>query len=238
MKLTNIILAGILSSAALTTAATETQSQNKDYYVQVNAGYVHGQAPKQSFSQGSMGNTGLYGIEAGYRFNQNFRASLSLSYIPDFKNNYSINQTYNTGIADYTKTTNYNTKVKSLVSMLNVYYDIVEINKFTPYITLGAGMSSNKTNSTTSISNGLGKTITGTYSTATHNCFAYQAGLGTRYAINNDFDLDLHYVYADLGKFKTGTSISSSTGKTYNNQTSKTGKLRTQEIIIGFAYKF
>ncbi len=237
MKLKNIILAGILSSTALTAMAIEAQDQSKDYYVQFNAGYVHGQAPKQSFTQGSMDNTGLYGAEVGYRFNENFRTSLSLSYIPDFKNNYSVNQTYNTGIADYTQTTNYNTKVKSLVSMFNVYYDIIEINKFTPYITLGAGMSSNKTNSTTTITNGLGKTVTGTYATATHNCFAYQAGLGTKYTINKDFDLDLHYVYADLGKFKTGTSVSSSNGKTYN-QAAKTGKLRAQEVIVGIAYKF
>ena len=237
MKLTNIILAGILSSAALTAAATETQSQNKDYYVQVNAGYVHGQAPKQSFSQGSMGNTGLYGIEAGYRFNQNFRASLSLSYIPDFKNNYSTSTTQTSDAnQNYIETINYNTKVRSLVSMLNVYYDIAEINKFTPYLTLGIGMSSNRTKSSDTISNGLGFSDTLTYSNATHNCFAYQAGLGARYSINKDFDLDLHYVYANLGKFKTGTTLS------YDGESekvaAKTGKLRTQEIIVGIAYKF
>ena len=237
MKLRNIILAGILSGAALTAMAAETQDQSKDYYVQFNAGYVHGQAPKQSFSQGSMGNTGLYGAEVGYRFNENFRTSLSLSYIPDFKNNYSTSmpETDNKG-RNYTETTNYNTKVKSLVSMFNVYYDIVEINKFTPYITLGAGMSSNKTSSTDTITNGLGGSASLTYSTATHNCFAYQAGLGARYSINKDFDLDLHYAYANLGKFKTGTTLS------YNGASesvaAKTGKLRAQEVIVGIAYKF
>ena len=236
MKLRNIILAGILSSTALTATAVESQNQSNDYYVQLNAGYVHGQAPKKNFTQGSMGNTGLYGIEAGYRFNEHFRSSLSLSYIQDFKNNYSVNSIKTAKNGNKANiTTNYNTKVKSLVSMLNVYYDIMEINKFTPYITLGAGMSSNKTSSTTTKS-AADKSVSATYATATHNSFAYQAGFGSRYTINKDFDLDLRYVYADLGRFKTGTSAS------YNgrseNVAAKTGKLRAQEIIVGIIYKF
>jgi len=67
-------------------------------------------------------------------------------------------------------------------------------------------------------------------------CATTPAGLGVRYGVNKDFDLDLRYVYANLGKFKTGASASFN-GRS-GNVAAKTGKLRAQEIIVGIIYKF
>ncbi len=119
--------------------------------------------------------------------------------------------------------------------MLNVYYDIVEANNFTPYLTLGAGISTNKTKSFTNIKNSVGFSKTAYYANATQHSFAYKAGVGTKFLVSKNFDLDLRYQYSDLGKFKTGTLLGDNN---ISNIAAKKGKLRAHEVLVGIAYKF
>lgn len=238
MNLRNILLIGTINLTIFNNAITladNLPTNNKNYYIQLNAGYAHGQEPKKDFIQNSMGNTGLYGIEAGYRINEHFRTSLSLDYRPNYKNNYSTYEKFTTPEEEVVITTNYSTKVKSLATMLNIYYDIKEVNHFTPYLLLGAGVAFNETNSTTTRSNSI-TSIHEIYAKSTHHNFAYKAGLGIRYSTNNNIDFDLHYQYVDLGKFKTSTS-SCQMGKSYDAP-AKIGKLQSQEVILGIVYKF
>ena len=236
-----MILVSILSSVALSAIAQEKRNSSDDYYLQLNLGYAHGQKPKDNFPQGSMGNTGIYGLEAGYRINENFRFSLSLDYRPDFKNNYSTSapqSTLHEG-AHYPTTAieSYNTKVKSLAAMLNVYYDIMQVNNFTPYLTIGAGISRNRTSSSTKTEYPSGPPdYVMDYSKASNNGLAYKVGLGSRYSVSNNIAIDLRYQYVDLGKFKTGTSISHN-GRSIDVNAKK-GRLKAHEVMLSLVYKF
>ena len=240
MAFKKIILVGLLS--ILTSLAQANQKPSSDYYLQLNLGYAHGLKPKGDFAQGNMGDTGLYGLELGYRINKNFRTSLSLDYRPNFKNSYSTSTnepTPHLGVIqkDATAIESYHTKVKSLVAMLNVYYDITQVSNFTPYLTLGVGVASNKTSSSMNATHALlGYNKTTDYIKATNNSFAYKVGLGSRYSVNNSVELDLRYQYVDLGRFKTGASVSCNGN--YINEAAKNGKLKAHEFILGLVYKF
>lgn len=231
MRLKNIILASILSTTAITAAASEN---TKDFYAQLNAGVAYGQKPKGDFPQGTLSDSPVYGFAVGYKFYEGFRADLSLDYRSNFENNYMESGINSHGIP-YTQ--EYNIKVKSLVSMINFYYDIAEINAFTPYITTGLGVSRNKTNQASE------KTFTENYPAVyesytgkTYTDFAWKVGLGSKYSINQSFDLDLRYQYADLGKFRTGTT--STIDGEIEEVSRKTGKIKSHEVLVGIAYKF
>lgn len=224
-----IMLTALLTSTVISSLSCLADDE-KDYFVQFNTGYAHGASSSGDFSQGNMGNTSLFGIEAGYKFNENFRMSASFDYLPSFSNNSTL-----TNSIERTA----NIKVKSYVSMLNLYYDIGEFSGFTPYATIGAGIARNKTGLYTTDITGTG--YTGVDASNTKNNFAYKLGIGTKYSINDAFDLDLRYQYSDLGKFSTGTAES-----TYNNgvlvesgdSAKQTGKLSAHQILVGVSYKF
>ena len=233
MNFKTIILAGVLSSVALVALADETN--NKDYYVQLNAGASFGQKPKGDFLKGNLGTSSLYGFAVGYKFHEHFRADLSLDYRPGYKNSYNENKKIEDINFDYT----HNIKVKSLVSMVSFYYDIATINNFTPYITSGFGFARNKTNNyvmtaNSSESDPANATV---YSKGTKTDFAWKVGLGSKYAMNRNFDLDLRYQYADLGKFETG-GTSSYNGEAHESAAPLKGKIKSHEVLLGVAYKF
>lgn len=230
MTFKTIILASVLSTSALTAVASEN---NKDYYVQLNTGASFGQKPKGDFSKGDLDTSALYGFALGYKFHENFRADWSLDYRPGFENDYTTSEV-DDGIT-YTNTSDI--KVKSLVSMVNFYYDIANVNGFTPYVTTGLGLSQNKTNNYVATTNSPNTNHTSVYSKKTMTEFAWKVGLGTKYEVNQNFDLDLRYQYADLGKFKTGSSDSEN-GGAYKDTKALQGSIKSHEALVGIAYKF
>ena len=116
--------------------------------------------------------------------------------------------------------------------MINLYYDITNLNGFTPYVTLGAGVARNQTSGTQDVTfSGTGQLVeTHEIPKGTKNNFAYKLGLGARYAVNQNIDFDLRYQFVDLGKLKT------STNDAFTN--AYKGKLRAHELLLGVAYKF
>lgn len=231
MRLKNIILAGILSTTALTAAAGDN---TKDFYAQLNAGVAYGQKPKGDFSQGTLSNSPVYGFAVGYKFYEGFRTDLSLDYRSGFENNYMESEIDTDGDIN---TTEYNAKIKSLAIMANFYYDIAEINGFTPYLTTGLGLSRNQTNYATEknyLTNEPNIYIS--YPGKIYTDFAWKVGLGSSYTINQNFDLDLRYQYADLGKFRTG-NVATMNGELVKDNR-KSGKIKSHEVLVGIAYKF
>jgi opacity protein-like surface antigen len=214
------ILAAVLSTTALSAAAYEN-SNGKDYYGQVNAGFAKGVKPGKSYN-GKMGNSGVFGIEAGYNVNNNFRASLSMDYTPSYK------------AKDNNTATTVTTKVKSFVTMINLYADITNYNGVTPYLTAGLGVARNKTNTTTFSDALSGITING----ATKTNAAFKVGFGAKYAVNGDVDLDIRYQYVDAGKFNTGKTVSLNGASATADTAVGTGKVRSNQILVGAAYKF
>lgn len=227
MNLKNIIVAGTLSASALmgaTAFANESAktSELTNFYLQLNGGASLGLAPKQDFGSEKAGNSGLYGFEAGYQINESLRVSLGA----DYRNKYSFTEKEFDGLI----TANTNWKIKSLAVMANVYFDIIETNGFTPYVTLGAGIAKNTvtgTQTTTSIHN---VTPSESVPKGTIYNFAYKAGLGTRYNFNQNIAIDIRYQFSNLGKIRTNTNESF--------PKPDKGKLRAHEFLLGILYKF
>ena len=236
-----IILTLALSSVSLAGFAQEEVADNtKDLYIQLNAGYARGFKPGANFGSNSLKRTGLYGIEFGANVYEHLRASLSFEYMPNFSGSYIYNGNASSSV-NYA--TNNNFKVKSYVAMANLYYDIGEYNRFTPYFMMGVGMSKNKTSQV----NGNGATtnsdpnqnITTSTPGAAQTNFAYKLGFGTRYELTKAFSLDLRYQFSDLGKFKTGAlQIWNVSGTPGYQAASNSGKLRAHGLTMGVVYKF
>ena len=224
INLKNTVLACAIGASSIA-AAADSSVNNKDYYAQLNSGISFGQKPKGDFSKGGLGNSGIYGFAVGSKIDDNFSAELSMDYRNGFENKYSTSEDN----VNY----NHSIKVKSLVTMVNGYYNFTDLDdNFTPYVTLGAGISNNKTNNYTinGTKTTTGKTSSEVYAKGSKTSFAYKFGLGSKYKINADFDLDLRYQYVDLGKFTTGGSN--------EDGTKATGKIKSHEIVAGIAYKF
>jgi opacity protein-like surface antigen len=226
----NTSLATALTIVALSTsaAAAETQHTQKDFYFQLNTGGSYGTVPKGDFNDKSKsGWSPVYGLEAGYKFNENFRAGLDLSYRPD----YALKNTNEVNDEGVKTVNNAKYKIKSMSTMVNIYYDIKNTHSFTPYLTAGMGIARNitKENEIAISSFGSKSKVSSASVKTTKNNFAYKFGLGTKYSLNQDFDLDVRYQYVNLGKIKANA--------TYLTPT-ENGKLSSQEIMLGLAYKF
>lgn len=239
-----IILLSLMTALATTSLASDTLESPSSYgYVQFNGGVAYLKSGSGAFGSNSQGNTGIYGVEAGYKFDDYTRFSLSLDYLSEHSFSNPANDN-TSGIIDgisYAQSTTNNFKVSSWVAMVNGYYDLKNSSNFTPYFTLGLGASFNKAKSTY---NAVGTYNGGVIINENINLkeenksnLAYKAGFGVRYNLNKSFDLDLRYQYVDLGKFSTssGTEI---IGGAVSTVPVQTVKLKSQEVLFGVAYKF
>lgn len=231
-------------------------ADDKNFFVQVNGGLavnkvtgLANQDVSDGTSKGSKNvNSALMGLEFGYKVNPNFRLSLSLDYVNQFKTSYYDYSFITLGVGKQEQygTTSY--KIKSLVTMLNLYYDIAEVRNFSPYLTLGLGFARNTAKATldemeafSTVDNSISAQYYpafATYKSKTTNNFAYKFGAGTRYKFNENFSLDLRYQFADFGKYKTkGTTTADSNGVNESYDPRK-GKLKSHQFIVGLSYSF
>ena len=125
------------------------------------------------------------GISLGYGldFGNNFRSDVEISY--NLKT--TDEKTYDEGDKSVLKT-------KSTSVMLNGYYDIKTGTEWTPYITAGIGYSH--------VENGGDEN-----DWYKGDNFAYQAGVGTSYALTSNIALDAGYKYVDLGKVDVDSEV-------------------------------
>jgi opacity protein-like surface antigen len=218
----------------LSTTVIAAEVEDSKYYVQGSLGYATGVAPGGDFEKNTLRDATVSGIALGYRYDDHLRADVSLEYRTGFKNEYSnqITNKYGTTVIDTQTST-----VSSLASMLTAYYDIAEINKVTPYVLLGAGISRNVVNSSGFMTfSNSSPNISYSLSKGISTSLAYKIGAGAKYSIDEDFYLDAHYQYISLGKITTGNviRISNRTLIKSNEQ----GKLQSHEISVGLGYKF
>lgn len=88
---------------------------------------------------------------------------------------------------------------------------------------------------------GTSATITSVNNSARITNLAYKVGVGSKYSLSSDFDLDFRYQYVDLGKFKTSQIKKGYLNGTYIGEMiagSARGKLRAHEVLAGVSYKF
>ena len=172
----------------------------------------------------------LLGAELGYQYNENLRFGLSLDYLPNISFKDNIVTVYEDVLTAFDE---YNFKIKSFSSMFNGYYDIAQINKFTPYIAFGLGFSVNKSSGYYQTEHDDGekfpKIDIPEYEVAN---LAYKLGFGSRYNINQKLSLDVRYQFVDLGKIKTGVN------EEEEFELDNNGKLKAHQFLLGFVYKF
>jgi hypothetical protein len=233
----------VLALAATTMlgfGAIQGAAAQDDYYVK---GEVGVSMPKKIDNQ-KLKKSAIFGIEGGYKMNENFRFGLGVNFA--------------NGMKFKDEGTLKGAKVNSLILETNAYYDIADLNGFTPYLTAGVGVARNKlkgvssstsTTTTSSVSDpgkvrggrtlvnnvltaqGKSETKANVLSSTTTDGkslkktgFAWNVGLGAMYNISSDFGVDLAYRYRDLGKVKI------------NDTDSK--KLKSHNVTVGVVYKF
>jgi len=229
-SLVSSLITIILSTSSF---AEEFPTETKKYYFQFNTGSSYGTIPKGDFGSKNISSwTSLFGIEAGYRYNEHYRAGLSLSYRPNYTFSDETTENFVEEGVSGTDTSISKYQVKSLNIMANIYYDITTIKNITPYLNVGAGLARNSIREVdTRISNYefAGSDTTTTIGKTSKNSFAYKIGFGAEYKLSQDFNLDIRYQYVDLGKIRARSTSNSATEK---------GTLRSQEILTGITYKF
>ncbi len=231
----------VLALAATTMLSYGAVAQDS-YYVKGEVGVTM----PQKIEKQKLKKSAIFGIEGGYKMNENFRFGLGLNFANGMKFKDDGAQK--------------GAKVSSVILETNAYYDIADFNGFTPYLTAGVGVAKNKlkvsdssstptvptlaVNPTTTAPIAGFPTITPTLTPAKSSGstggsttseslkktgFAWNIGFGGMYNINPEFGVDLAYRYRDLGKVKIGKDSS-------NKDVSK--KLKSHNVTVGVVYKF
>lgn len=139
-----------------------------------------------------------------------------------------------------------NNKIQLNTFMLNGFYDFKNESAFTPYLMAGVGLASLKHTSQPTVSYtdyDTSNQITGYYKNGikgsrTTNNFAWNAGAGVRYKINEDFDLDFSYKYLGAGKSSLTTWRQPASTYFLGEHEKSKIKVATQDIMLGLTYNF
>lgn len=187
-----------------------------------------------SFSGRSHTNARLGGgVAIGYNFDTKFNVPIRIDF--DFNARMRSNSRYSyTPIPSYNDSTN--NKVQLNTFIFNASYDFKNNTRFTPYISAGVGLASiNNKASNHFIFTSSSSDLYSFQSKKSHtsNNFAWNAGAGVKYKINEDFSLDFSYKY--LGAGKSNVYLEKGAYNTF--QRSKT-KIYTQDIMLGLTYNF
>lgn len=218
------------------------ESKINNYYIQVNVGQSQSQRVGGDFPLTDVRNSGVYGGEIGYKFNNHFRASLSV----DYRNNYRLNNTHLFNNEEEDEEGNivpssfkykYNMKISSLSTMINLYYDILNFHNITPYLVSGIGASYNRVWNVSLATIDDAGTSYSSYSNGYKTNLATKIGVGAKYEINKNFNVGIQYHYINLGTFKTG-NIVTYPDKSYDTISPETGRLQSKELMLGIAYIF
>jgi len=155
----------------------------------------------------------VIGAGVGYRFTSGLRGAVTLAY----RGIYDLN--------DSTYEADYSARITSTTLMVNGYYDFTA-GGFRPYIGVGVGWASNKTEKLIQdFRLGFKNTFSG--ATRDDTAVALMAGVGIPYSGGM---LDIGYRYIDLGKFETGNTAA--LGVT----SGQTGKLTAHELTFGIRF--
>lgn len=210
-------------------------SMNQDYnFVTLKAGLVN-PTPLGGNTGLNVGNdTYTAGLSVGRKFED--RYALEFEYMYRGKNSaHAYNANYDPSLD------NTDWKASSNTYMLNAMADLIECEKFRPYLKAGIGMSSNKAYSyvftqTNNNNDGTSTTSSYTYSGKTTNSFAWQVGAGMNMKTTEMFDTQLQYMYVDRGALKTHANYTGPA--TTVNSSARKGWMKEHVITLGLTTKF
>ena len=202
----------VLAGAALLAAqAGPAHSAPTFFYVRADAG---GSFPSGGDLNGFDASP-LFGAGVGFSPIPFLRTDVTLTYRSDYSGSGAISGTPFTA----------NTDIKSIVGMLNAYYDFPTFSNFTPYIGGGAGVARNQLGSGTATAGGA---AVATIGGATKTNFAWQVGAGVAISMAPTIALDIAYHYLDAGKFESASFA----GGTVS------GQLKAHEVTAGVRVGF
>lgn len=246
----------LLTSVCLISSAALAEDFEKKYSMQLNLGA--GYALDSTDHYGKLGNSGVIGIEAGARVNNNIRVSVGFDYLPSFSatsDPENINQSFsgtnvptgsttdgnghtvtnNTGSTVSSYTTTITGKpgtrdVESYVGMVNLYYDMDKSDNFTPYLMGGIGMSRNKTKSNETLES---VSMPDNMTITTANGTVYHNG----YAATRSLDGDTKDNFAWQLGVGTRYDVNNSLAFDFRYQFKSLGEFRTAKDPAGNYYK-
>ncbi len=234
-NLINIIaLASLHSIPSLVNALENSALQHCSYnFIEITGGIAQSTALKGNTQLPAGNPTCTFGAAIGSKLLKQLAVGLEYKYIG--KNSYNFGNALDTN-------TSLSWKTQSNVALLNMSVDLVNAQTvIMPYLKFGMGIAKNNSNDYCKVNTGVVTTTT-TYDGESRNAFAWQVGAGFDVTVNPMFDVQLQYMYANLGKVQTGsvaTSVYSSGLPTSTSlATPKTGKLQEHIGTIGMKFKF
>jgi len=176
----------------------------------------------------------VFGASIGTRVYNNLFAELEYAYTP----NYSFSKSYSHGSGVELMTVSTAAKIRSHSFFANLNY-LIKHNSlpFTPYLTVGAGLANNRLQNvpvTTAMVND--DSVARLFKGQNKTSFAWQAGAGCLFPLNEKLELNVAIKYQNLGKIQ-------SSAYDLNNQASIASipvkaRLSTVNLMFGLKYKF
>jgi opacity protein-like surface antigen len=202
-----------------TSMALNTFSSHAEPFIKANVGYAVptklSDGPDGYIASKKPNNAALYGIGAGYKFNDKFLTYVDYTHVGNMKYSADVDGD------------NYKQNIKADLVNLNIQYNIKNDSKFVPYVKAGIGSSRNavgtyiRTNNTTN-------EVEYTQESNAQNQFTWNVGAGVDYKINEKVALGTSYQYYNLGKIK-----SSENGfRIYRNSQEQEADLKTSNLSL------
>lgn len=222
-----------------TNANAKVSEVREKYYVQGDVGIaIPGHKKEVDIGRKKITKKGdnsfQYNIGGGYIFTDNVRVGLHFAQITDL--DYKGHTTLGTN--DEMSAT-YKQKIKSDLFMLNGYYDFATCHKFTPYVGLGAGMSTIRPGNLNVVFHDSAGRIVGHVKKS--NNFAFNLITGLNLPLNDKFSVDFNYKYTYLGKGKGANRYVQYVGDTSHHETTvpvKKYTLDAHNLSLGLRYEF
>jgi opacity protein-like surface antigen len=214
-----------LAALALASISTPAAASSNPYglYVRVDTGASFSTSGGQDLSNTDFGTSAIVGAGVGMRINDHFRVDGTLGYRGWYHPSYS-------GVV-LGQNASAKADVKSLDALMNIYFDIIKLDRFTPYVGAGAGASYNSVSNFDVSVNGQ---QIGSITNNDQTSFAWQVMAGTNVTITPNLALDLSYHYFDAGHLSSGNTVAG----TSVSVPRLSADLKANEIQIGLRYKF
>jgi opacity protein-like surface antigen len=188
----------------------------------------------QFLDSGSFDSAPIYGIGAGYQFNQWFRADLTGEYRG--KASFSALDRYdfnNDGVWDGTN--QYTATKHEWLLLANAYVDLGTWWGITPYVGAGIGASNNTISGFQDINTANAGVAYADSASKWNFAWALHAGAG--WAVTQNVTVDLGYRYVDLGDARTGDIIAYTGANNFNNPMIF-DSLTSHDVHLGVRYAF
>ena len=186
----------MLALVIILTSNKKSYADNKNIYLRVDFGIPHYNKLSNDYYKVRLHKGQFYNIGLGYKFENKIRSDITLSRLN--KARFSLSE-YS---PKYESKSDFN--VNSTIAMANIYYDLVNKDKFNIYVGSGVGVSQNSVNNylaniKSNLTTAADPKIT-IHNKSNSNCsFAYGISIGTSFKLTNSSLIDLGYKYYDLG---------------------------------------